>query len=263
VTDGLRADCSRCFALCCVAPAFSASADFAIDKAAGTACPNLRADFRCGIHANLRGEGFPGCVAYDCFGAGQKVAQFTFAGRDWRTAPETAPAMFAAFAVMRALHELLWYVTEALRHDGAPAVRDELVRARERTEALTRLGAGDLVAVDVAAHRDAVNVVLRRASALARAPYAGSERAGADLVGADLVGADLRGANLRGAYLIGADLTAADLDHADVTGADLRGATLSGADLGRTLFLTQSQVDGARGDGRTVLPVRLIRPAHW
>ncbi len=49
----LRADCERCFGLCCVAPAFSASADFAIDKPAGQACPNLQAAFRCGIHQRL------------------------------------------------------------------------------------------------------------------------------------------------------------------------------------------------------------------
>ena len=263
MTDDLRADCSRCFALCCVAPAFSASADFAIDKPAGTPCPNLRADHRCRIHADLRREGFPGCAAYDCFGAGQKVAQVTFGGRDWRTSPETAPGMFAAFAVMRPLHELLWYVTQALALDRATGVREELVRAREQTEALTRLGPGDLAAVDVSAHRDAVNALLRRASALARAPYGGPERAGADLVGADLTGADLRGASLRGAQLIGADLTAAELDHADLTGADLRGATIAGADLGRALFLTQSQVDSARGDGATRLPAGVARPAHW
>ncbi|HEY6597232.1 MAG TPA: pentapeptide repeat-containing protein, partial [Asanoa sp.] len=35
----LRADCTRCVGLCCVAPAFSASADFAIDKPAGRPCP--------------------------------------------------------------------------------------------------------------------------------------------------------------------------------------------------------------------------------
>ena len=89
----LRADCGRCFGLCCVAPAFSASADFAIDKAAGRPCPNLRPDFRCGIHDRLSGsEGFPGCTAYDCFGAGQKVAQVTFGGQDWRRTPRTAAA---------------------------------------------------------------------------------------------------------------------------------------------------------------------------
>jgi uncharacterized protein YjbI with pentapeptide repeats len=76
----LRADCERCFGLCCVAPAFSASADFAIDKDAGCPCPNLQADFRCAIHDRLRQRGFAGCTVYDCFGAGQKVAQVTFGG---------------------------------------------------------------------------------------------------------------------------------------------------------------------------------------
>jgi uncharacterized protein YjbI with pentapeptide repeats len=263
VTADLRADCARCFALCCVAPAFAVSADFAIDKKAGTPCPHLRADFRCGVHSGLRGAGFAGCATYDCFGAGQRVAQVTFAGRDWRTSPEIAPSMFAAFAVMRHLHELLWYLTRALDLDAAAPVRADLARARDETEALTRLDPEDLVGLDVTAHRDAVNPLLRRASALARGPYRGPERAGADLVGADLTGVDLRGANLRGAYLIGADLTAADLDLADVTGADLRGAVLFGADLGGTLFLTQSQVDGAVGDAATRLPPATARPAHW
>jgi len=54
----LHADCSRCFALCCVAPAFERSSDFAIDKPAGRPCPHLQADSRCGIHPRLRGEGF-------------------------------------------------------------------------------------------------------------------------------------------------------------------------------------------------------------
>ena len=97
----LRADCERCAGLCCVAPAFSASADFAIDKAAGQPCPNLEAGFRCSIHDRLRPAGFGGCAAFDCLGAGQKVVQGTFRGRDWRLQPDLAGPMFAAFAVMR------------------------------------------------------------------------------------------------------------------------------------------------------------------
>ncbi|HEU4784906.1 MAG TPA: hypothetical protein VFS83_16330, partial [Ktedonobacterales bacterium] len=73
----LRADCARCFALCCVAPTFAVSADFAINKRAGKPCPNLHSDFRCGIHTRLREKGFRGCAVYDCFGAGQKVSQLT------------------------------------------------------------------------------------------------------------------------------------------------------------------------------------------
>jgi uncharacterized protein YjbI with pentapeptide repeats len=262
---GLRADCEHCFGLCCVVPAFSASADFAIDKAAGQACPHLQADFRCGIHARLRPLGFPGCAAYDCFGAGQKVSQTTFAGQDWRRAPRTAKQMFEVFTVMRQLHELLWYLAEALTLRPAAPLHGELRRAQDETERLTHGRPEALADLDVAAHRREVNAVLLRASELARAAAPGPARdhRGADLAGADLAGADLRAASLRGACLIGADLTGARLAAADLTGADLRGANLSGADLTRCLFLVQSQLDAAKGDNATRLPPAFTRPVHW
>jgi uncharacterized protein YjbI with pentapeptide repeats len=265
----LRADCERCFGLCCVAPAFSASADFAIDKPAGTACPNLRADFRCGIHDRLRPRGFPGCAVYDCFGAGQRVAQVTFEGRDWRRAPEIAQQMFEVFAVMRQLHELLWYLTEALRLPVDGPLRERLLGALDGTERLTAGSPDELVRLDVNGHRDHVNVLLRATSELVRAEIRPDppDRAGADLVGKDLSGADLRAASLRGACLIGAKLGSADLRGADLTGADLRGADLAGADLTGSIFVTQSQLDAATGDRETRLPGSpggsLRRPAHW
>src|SRR3954464_8991702 len=110
----LRADCSRCAGLCCVAPAFARSADFAIDKAAGDPCPNLDARFRCRIHDRLRPGGFPGCAAHDCFGAGQRVVQETFGGATWRDDRDLAAAMFEVFPTVRLLHQLLWYLDEAV-----------------------------------------------------------------------------------------------------------------------------------------------------
>ncbi|WP_433538579.1 pentapeptide repeat-containing protein [Micromonospora sp. CA-249363] len=258
----LAADCARCFGLCCVVPAFAASADFAIDKPAGRACPNLRPDHRCGIHTELRERGFAGCTVFDCFGAGQQVAQVTFGGRDWRDAPETLPAMAEAFRVLRPLHELLWYLTEALSLGPSTGLRAELDRARVEIAGLTEGDPAHLGTVDVDAHRARVNPLLSRASEAARAP-GGLDRRGAHLFGVDLRRTDLRRANLRGALLIGADLRGVDLALADVTGADLRGADLRGADLRTTLFLHQAQLDAARGDARTALPATLTRPAHW
>jgi len=260
----LRADCQSCFALCCVAPAFLASTDFAIDKPAGQACPNLRPDFGCGIHTRLRQQGFGGCTAYGCFGAGQKVSQVTFGGQHWRGAPRTAQQMFKVFAVMRDLHELLWYVSEALRLQGARRLHGELSLALEATGRLTDHSPDALLELDVAAHRRDVNDLLAGASKLVRAEVRHrKDHRGADLIGADLKGADLRGASLRGAHLIGADLGGADLRMADVIGADLRGADLRGADLTDCIFLIQSQLDAAKGDSRTTLPPSSTHPAHW
>ncbi len=244
---------------------FAASSDFAADKDAGQPCTNLRADFRCGIHTQLRQRGFAGCTVFDCFGAGQRVSQVTFGGQDWRQAPGTARQMFDVFPVMRQLHELLRYLTEALTLPPARPVHGELRRALERTQRLTAGSAQELLELDMAAHRGEVSALLLRASELVRArvPGRGKDRRGADLIGADLKAADLRGANLRGAYLIAADLKGADLRTADLIGADLRDADLSGADLTGALFLTQPQLDAAKGDATTKLPSALTRPRHW
>jgi uncharacterized protein YjbI with pentapeptide repeats len=257
----LRADCTRCFALCCVVPAFAKSVDFALDKPARTPCPNLREDFRCGVHANLRDTGFTGCTVYDCFGAGQQVAQVTFGGTSWRDDPASAATMFDVFPVVRQLHELLWYLTEALDLQPARALHPAARELRAEIGELTAGTPEELLKLDVGPYWERANALLLRASELTRGK--GRNRRGADLIGKDLKGADLRASTLRGAYLIGADLTNADLRLVDFIGADLRGAELSGADLTGSLFLTQAQVDAAKGDGATVLPKSLTRPAHW
>ncbi|MFD9567548.1 pentapeptide repeat-containing protein [Streptomyces sp. NPDC059994] len=263
--SALRADCANCFGLCCVALAFSRSTDFAVDKAAGDPCANLGQDFRCGIHDKLRPRGFQGCTVYDCFGAGQKISQVTFVGRNWRESPDGSRQMFAALPVMRQLHELLWYLAEAQARPAARPVHRQVAAARERIERLTLSAVDTLLELDVAAHRAEVNALLLRTSELVRAEVRGKkkDRRGADLFGARLRGADLRGADLRGAYLIAADLSGADLRLADVIGADFRDADLAGADLTDCLFLTQTQVNAARGDAGTVLPGGLERPSHW
>lgn len=116
----LRADCSRCVALCCVALAIDRSALFSFDKPAGAPCTYLTADDRCGVHADLAARGCAGCARYDCFGAGQAVTQTVFPGLSWRDGPETARAMFRAFATLRTIHELLFLLRAAARLELSP-----------------------------------------------------------------------------------------------------------------------------------------------
>ncbi|MFC5448837.1 pentapeptide repeat-containing protein [Paenibacillus aestuarii] len=272
--NDLQADCSSCFGLCCVALPFAASSDFAADKEAGKPCHHLQADFRCGIHTGLRQQGYRGCTVYDCFGAGQKVSQLTFGGRNWAEAPETARLMYEVFPIMRQLQELLWYIREALTLQPARPIHEALRTKLEETERLTQLDAEALRELDAAEQRAQVNELLLRASELvrkdarrrgegARGRQQRALRRGADLIGAKLAGADLRCANLRGAYLIAADLRGADLRAADLIGADLRDADLRGADLRGSLFLTPFALNAAKGDAQTKLPQALTRPAHW
>jgi uncharacterized protein YjbI with pentapeptide repeats len=259
----LVADCGSCFGLCCVALAFERSVDFPVDKDAGDPCTHLDGAFGCGIHADLRGEGYRGCTVYDCHGAGQKVSQVTFRGVSWRDAPGSAATMFAVLPAMRQLHEMLRYLAEAAQRPEAHAHHDEVRALLEATDALTRRPATDLLAIDLDEHRSQIGPMLATVSEAVRASSGGPDHRGADLLGAGLRGARLRGADLRGALLIAADLRDADLRTADLLGADLRDARLDGADLTGCLFLTQAQLDSAAGDLRTNIPDGLVRPAHW
>ena len=202
---------------------------------------------------------------YDCFGAGQQVCQVTFGGQSWRQASHTAPLMFEVFAIVRDLHELCWYLSEALTLPADGRLYEELGLALRETDRLAQGSSHTLLQLDVAEHRRGVNLLLLKTSENARSEIQHTKRdyRGADLIGAKLEGADLRGASLRGAHLIGADLRRADLRMADVIGADLRGADLGGANLTGGIFLIQSQLDSAKGNDDTRLSASFVRPAHW
>jgi Pentapeptide repeats (8 copies) len=267
--DELVADCVNCVGLCCVALAFERSDDFAFSKSAGTECRNLDTDYRCRIHPLLRAEGMKGCTVFDCHGAGQKVSQTIFGGASWRDSPGTADAMFAVFRIVRQLHEMLWYLRAAAR--AASNTRAAIDSMYETVDSLSQLPGDGILALDLDSVRQLVNPLLSMVSESVRStavahrttPLPSKVHAGADLLGSDLARRDLRGADLRGALLIAADLSNADLRGCDLLAADLRDANISGADLSTSLFVTQMQLNAARGNEQTRIPGDTVRPSHW
>ncbi|MEI7885018.1 MAG: pentapeptide repeat-containing protein [Clostridia bacterium] len=273
IRGNLYADCEKCFALCCIALYFSTIEGFPVNKEAGQPCPNLQPDFRCKVHQGLSELGLRGCLTFDCFGAGQSVSQTTFSGKDWRLFPEIAEQIFEAFHVQRQIHELLWYLTDALALTTHGLLHDDLQELLLNTAILAQLEYMSLMKIDVAAVRAKVNSLLLQASANERAknyPDANitkekNRKFGQrlDFMGRDLRTKQLRGANLRGACLIAANLSGVDLSGTDLIGADFRDTDIRGTNLAKSIFLTQAQINAAKGDETTKLPVNLLRPAHW
>lgn len=68
---------------------------------------------------------------------------------------------------------------------------------------------------------------------------------------------------MRGVLLIAADLREADMRMTNLIGADFRDADLSGANLEGSIFLTQAQLNSAKGNCKTKLPPSLSIPGHW
>ncbi|EPD51423.1 hypothetical protein HMPREF1210_02021 [Paenisporosarcina sp. HGH0030] len=273
IRESLQADCTNCFGLCCTALNIIASSDFAINKASGIPCPNLKSDYRCQIHSSLRENGFKGCTVFDCLGAGQKVSQDTFNGIDWRENPEVGEKMFRVFPIMEQLYEMIAYIAEALSYKVSHTLTVKLNLQLVQLESLTRLDADALLLLDINTYRLPVNELLLESSKYIRneliLKFFGAKNTrkhdfrGIDWIGKKLKGKDLRATDLRGAYLIAADLQNTDLRGVDFIGADLRDADLSGANLSTSMFLTQMQINSAKGDKETILPSYLKRPSHW
>jgi hypothetical protein len=237
---------------------FSASSGFGVDKPSGTPCLNLLGDDRCGIHATLREDGWPGCTVFECFGAGQQVSQVTYGGVSWRE-QDNLGEMAAVLSVMRQLHEMLVHLAEVGRRSPDRAAD----AARAEVERLTAADPEALLTFDIDGLHARVGALLADASTRVRRHWpAAVDRSRQDLAGRRLSG-DHRGWSFRGAVLIRADLRAAQLEDADLLGADLRDADVRGTDLSATLFLAQPQVNAAVGDAATVLPAGLSRPGHW
>ena len=253
-------DCAQCFGLCCTALPFARStgtAGFAFDKAAGEPCRHLTEADACAIHASLLPSGMGGCVAYECFGAGQHVSQVLYGGVSWREAPGTSGQMFAVLGVVRRLHEMLVLLDEAA--DRSPSAA--LASLRDRVSAATLGTPAEVLDVELDRLAALVGDALGSVSRSVRG--GGPSYAGQDLVGRDLRSWELAAADLRGALLIAVDLRETVLDRTDLLGADLRDADGSGADLSTSLFLTQPQLNTARGSAHTRLPAALRRPAAW
>ncbi len=154
----LLSDCASCAALCCVATSFEASDDFAFDKPAGARCANLRPDCRCAIHPRLVERGFSGCTVFDCYGAGPRATR-AFAG-----ATDADAARNAAFLSLRAIHEMLWTLTEAAKL-CAPSLAALGAEISAEVEALDALAAGPtprILEADVDAHHEVAAALLRR-----------------------------------------------------------------------------------------------------
>jgi uncharacterized protein YjbI with pentapeptide repeats len=271
----LKPQCEKCFGLCCVALYFSAQDGFPADKAAGTPCQNLDADFRCKIHEQLGAKGLKGCTAYECFGAGQQVSQVTFAGKSWRQEPSSAKSIFEAFLIMQQLHEICWYLTEAQSFSLSllSPINEEITKLLQETERVTRSDAQALMKFDLSAHHKKVGALLRKISTNIRMeiskenkiPFSmnNANKSTTDYFGKDLRKKDLRCKDLHSSCLIAANLEGCDLTGTDFLGADFRDTNIKRADLSKSIFLTQSQINTTKGSRDTKLPSQLYQPEQW
>ncbi len=260
--DELSIDCMKCSGLCCVALYCAKSDGFPSNKPAGKPCEYLLNDFQCAIHAELKERKMKGCLAYDCFGAGQKATRLYPQNVNWLTHPKQAIEIFNVFHILFQLHQYLWYLLEAMK-----VVEDEstilaIERLIDEILRVTGLDPRGLVDYDSQEIKSSVDQILKEVSFKNQSGVQKKNK-NKNYLGKNFKGMNLENSDFTMALMIGANLEGCTLDGANFLGADLRDANFNNTDLSESLFLTQMQINSAIGNKQTVLPIRLVCPTSW
>ena len=118
-----RSDCANCAALCCVAYPSDDMPGFAASKRSGEPCPRLAQCGTCTIYEDRERLGFGGCIAYECFGAGQFVTQALSQRGARRGRTVATKAMIDRFLQVRPAFDLL-HLAQRLAGDNLPPERE-------------------------------------------------------------------------------------------------------------------------------------------
>jgi len=260
--DELSIKCEKCSGLCCTALYFAKTEGFPENKPSGKPCKNLMENFRCSIHEDLISSKMKGCLAYDCFGAGQKVTQNIYRQETFRTLPKLADQIFEVYLIVFRLHQMLWYLIEAstiIMDDASKYDIDVLIKENER---MTGLQPEEILRLSLKEHHAQVNKILKKVEKQISKISVDKEQT-KDFMGKDLRKQNLVGKDFSMSLLIGANLEGCNLYGSDFLGAGVRDTNVKNADLSESIFLTQMQINAAIGNGKTKLPEWLECPETW
>ena len=157
---------------------------------------------------------------------------------------------------------MLWYLIEA-----ASLIPDECLQATIdalicENGQMARLPAEEIAQPDMQAYRRKVNAVLKQVSGVVSINPSGKIHR-ENCLGKDFRKAMLDGRDFSMSLMIAANFEGCSLKGTNFLGADIRGANLKNADLSESIFLTQMQINSAKGNSNTRIPEKLSRPITW
>lgn len=260
----LKADCSKCSGLCCTALLFSKIDGFPENKQAGKPCTKLQNDYRCKIHNDLEKLNMKGCIGYDCFGAGQHVTQSIYKGETWLTLREKSNEIFDIFLIIVQLYQIRYYLEESALIIPAKDLWSDIRDLINENEALCNSTPQSILAIDIDSYRSRVNIILKQVCDSIRKCFKNSDhKRTTEFIGRNFSKRDMSGLDLSGTLLIAANFDRCIFKGTIFLGADTRDTIFSNADLRGAAFLTQGQVNSAKGNKNTKLPKHLDYPVTW
>ena len=256
----LSIDCEKCSGLCCVALYCSKIDGFPENKSADTPCKHLESNFKCNIHTQLLKKNMKGCLIYECFGAGQKVTQLYKSVGNWSSNPGQRKEIYQIFLIMTKLYQMRWYLIQAFDLNVSLEINDKITALIQENEQLAGLHPNKLLSYNLDKYREKTNHILKIIIDQISAPQTEKSK---NYLGMNFRGKNLNGKDFSMSLLIATNLEHCSLKKAIFLGANMRDANVKNTDLSQSLFLTQMQINSAKGNSATKLPLYLSRPSSW
>ena len=259
----LKIDCKNCSGLCCVSLYCIKTDGFPANKEAGIPCAYLGSDFGCNIHSKLLEKNYKGCIAYDCFGAGQRATELCLSNGTWKTNSRQADIIFETFMIVFQLHQMLWYLVEAFQLTSDNKLKSAIDELILENEQMAEMLPENCSKADLSSYRLKVNTILKQISSALSISASATRHSDMTYLGKNFKKVNLDGKDFSMSLMIAANLTGCSLKKTNFLGADIRDANVKDTDLSESIFLTQMQINSAIGNKNTRLPDNLSRPAHW
>lgn len=259
----LKVDCSNCSGLCCTALFFSKIDGFPENKVAGKPCSKLKEDYRCMIHSDLAKQNMKGCIGYDCFGAGQHVTQNIYKGETWKNSKLNSKEIFDVFIMVFQLYQIRYFLEEAITIIPAKELWEDIQKLIIENETMCNYSPENILNIEIDKYRDKVNNILKQVIASISNSFNNKKKQVGNFLGKNFKNKDMSGYDLSMNLLIAANFDSCVFNGTVFLGADTRDTNFSNADLSEALFLTQGQVNSAKGNRNTKLPKHLDYPVTW
>ncbi|MGL5615254.1 MAG: pentapeptide repeat-containing protein [Sarcina sp.] len=258
-----KIDCFKCSGLCCTALFFSKIDGFPENKVAGKPCSSLKNDYSCSIHKDLEKRNMKGCMGYDCFGAGQFVTEKVYKGESWRTLKNKSEEFFNTFTIAFQFYQVSYYLEEARIIAVAKEFHEDIDKLIKENEFFYDSNPEDIIAFDIEKYREKANVILKRVSKSVVENFKNNNKAINSFFGKSFKNKNMNGLDLSMQLLIAANFEGCTFKGTIFLGADTRDCNFSNADLSEGVFLTQGQINSAKGNRNTKLPKHLDYPVSW
>lgn len=255
----LKTNCSKCSGLCCVALFFFKMDGFPKDKKAGEPCDNLLNNFQCKIHTQLEDKNLKGCIGYDCFNAGEHVTQFIYQGKTYRDLPNRAMEIFDIFMIISQLFQARYYLLEVLTLEISSKMKEKIEWLIVENKKICNYSFNELLSFNLNAYKNKINPILKQICLQLNK----NKNVPTVFLGKNFEGKDMTNLDLSTKLLIAANFKGCRFENTIFLGADTRDTDFSNADLKKAVFLTQGQINSAKGNRNTKLPNHLNYPVTW